>query len=237
MSGAPITVRIAPMPAFSPEAPALVIEGAQWLAETFFRRDPSAVGASSFDAWIRKTQLDPARTDRILDDDVTAVNSTMAARTSHVTWAAVIAQTDWRWLSALSSDWDLIETSDQEWGANNVPGRLRTAFHAVQRPSLQIAVVTKVLHIKRPRLVPVLDSLVISQIGARYTEDVAAWVAAMEHLRTVGRANLEALVAIRAHLEAQGIHERPLIRVLWTHCCGLPLQGRRCSGTSRSGSG
>ncbi len=42
MTGDGVTIRIEPMTSLAPDAPPLVIEGAQWLAETFFRRDPSA---------------------------------------------------------------------------------------------------------------------------------------------------------------------------------------------------
>ncbi len=217
------------MPGAASDAPPLVIEGAQWLAETFFRRDPSAVGASSFDAWIRGTQLDPERRDRIIDDDITAVNRTMAARTSHTRWAPIIVDADQRWLTDLDAQWDLIDMSDTDWAASEVTKRLRLAFAAVQRPGLGIAVVTKVLHIKRPRLIRVLDSLVLSQIGARTSDDVKTWVVAMEHVRAIGRENLEALSAIRDHLAGQGVGERPLVRILdsllWTCTPGAALFG------------
>jgi len=86
-------------------APRLVIEGAQWLAETFFRRDPSAVGTTSYDAWIDLTQSDAARRDRVLDLDVVAVNTTMAARSSHASWASVVASGDWSWLERIDPSW------------------------------------------------------------------------------------------------------------------------------------
>ena len=70
--GEPITVRVSAAP--GQDAPPVVIEGAQWLAETFFRRDPSAQGQGSYDAWIRDTQADPTRRSRVLDEDVTAIN-------------------------------------------------------------------------------------------------------------------------------------------------------------------
>ncbi|HEY3548418.1 MAG TPA: DUF6308 family protein [Propionicimonas sp.] len=229
MGGPGITIRIDPMPGMAPDAPPLVIEGAQWLAETFFRRDPSAVGLNSFDAYIGRTHLDPAVRDRIVDADVTAVNTTMAARTSHATWAAVIQGTDWTWLTNLDPTWDLIEMEESAWAEAEVAKRLGVAFAAVQRPGLQIAVVTKVLHIKRPRLIPVLDSLVLSQVGARYSDDVRSWVAALEHVRTVGRRNLDGLSGIRVHLRSQEIGDRSLIRILdsllWTATPGAALFG------------
>ena len=230
MNGSGITIRIVPMASVAPHAPPLVIEGAQWLAETFFRQDPSAVGRKSYDAWIETTQGDPDRRERICDDDITAVNTTMAARTSHENWAKVITENDWTWLSALDRSWSLFEMSDEEWQNRCLRDRLRVAFAAVHRPGLGIAVVTKVLHIKRPRLFPVLDSLVIGQLAGRYSEDVETWVAIMEHVRTVGRENLDGLRAIRAHLIEAGLPERSLVRILdsllWTSAPGSVLFGQ-----------
>jgi len=210
--GEPIRVVVSAEP--GEVAPPLVIEGAQWLAEIFFRRDPSAVGPRSYDAWIEETQRDPGRRDRIIDGDITAVNRTMAARTSHRTWAPIISSADWSWLEALDPHWDLFETRPADWAEARIAAYLRDTFAATHRPGLGIAVITKVLHIKRPRLIPVLDSLVIEQIGARTTDDVSSWVAAIGRIRAVGQANLAELRAIREHLRAQGIADRTLVRIL-----------------------
>jgi hypothetical protein len=209
--GEPIRIIV---PRAGDTAPRLVIEGAQWLAETFFRRDPSAVGPNSYDAWIDATQRDPLRRDRVVDEDVTAVNTTMAARTSHVAWAPVIASADWSWLEALDPRWDLFETPEAEADWATIAPRLAAGFAATKRPGLGFAVVTKVLHIKRPRLIPVMDSVVIEQVGARVSDDVATWVAATGQIRAVGRANLSELRAVRDHLRAKGIADRSLVRIL-----------------------
>ena len=207
-------IRITVPRAGDADKPGLVLEGAQWLAETFFRQDPSAVGSNSYDAWIEATQTDPWRRDRVVDGDVTAVNTTMAARTSHAAWAPVIASTEWSWLEALDPTWDLFETpeTDAEWAM--IAQRLATAFAATKRPGLGLAVITKVLHIKRPRLIPVMDSVVIEQIGARVSDDVAAWVAAVGQVRAVGRGDLVELRAVRDHLHAKGMADRSLVRIL-----------------------
>ena len=196
------------------DSPPLVIEGAQWLAETFFRRDPSAVGRNSYDAWIEATRKDPERSNRVVDRDVTAVNTTMAARTSHEAWAPVIASTDWSWLECLDPSWDLLQTpwSATEWAL--IGQRLATMFAVTKRRGLGLAVITKVLHIKRPQLIPVMDSVVIEQIGARVSDDVATWVAAIGQVRAVGRRNLAELQAVSDHLRARGIADRSLVRIL-----------------------
>lgn len=77
-----------------------------------------------------------------------------------------------------------------------------------------IAVITKVLYIKRPRLIPVLDSLVLAQVGAHATKNVSSWVAALEGVRATGQANRAALLGIREHVRAKGIADRSLARIL-----------------------
>jgi Family of unknown function (DUF6308) len=208
-------------------APSLVIEGAQWLAETFFRCDPSAVGGLSYDAWIQATQADLKRRDRIIDGDVTAVNRTMAARTSHATWAPIVEGEGADLIAALDPDWDLFEMDPESWAGANVAAHLEQALNFLHRPGLGIAVITKVLHVKRPKLIPVLDSLVLEVIGASVTASVSTWVEAIEDVRGVGRSNLLELRAIREHLDSVGIHSRTLVRVLdallWTGSPGSNL--------------
>ncbi len=214
--GEPIAIVVDPPNANSPR---LVIEGAQWLAETFFTRDPSAIGPNSYDSWIATTRGSPRLLDRITDEDVTAVNRTMAARSGHAAWGSVIAAGDVPWLEAIDPTWDLVEMADSMWSGTVAPA-LQRAFGEIRRRHLGIAVVTKVLHIKRPRLIPVLDSLVLAQVGARATDDVASWVHGTARVREVAIANVDALIAIRDHLAAKGVHGRSLVRILdsllWT---------------------
>jgi hypothetical protein len=84
-----------------------------------------------------------------------------------------------------------------------------------------------VLHIKRPGLVPVLDSLFIEQIGGRVDADPSSLVDAIEHIRGVGRANLPQLRLIREHLRQQSLRDRTLVRILdaplWTSSPGSGL--------------
>jgi hypothetical protein len=58
------------------------------------------------------------------------------------------------------------------------------AFEAIRAPYRTQAVATKVLHLKRWRLVPVLDSLVAQQLGASASTPTITLV---EHLRAHGR--------------------------------------------------
>jgi hypothetical protein len=228
--GEPVRITIDRLGSYTNMAPPLVIEGAQWLAETFFRRDPSSIGQNSYDAWIAETQRDGRRRDEITDEDVTAVNRTMAARTGHAAWAPIVNAGDWPWLVSIHPSWDLFETGDEAWHEAGVSDVLLAAFAATRRTGLHLAVITKVLHIKRPRMFPVLDSVVVQQIGASVSDDIASWVRAMEIIRAVGRSNLAGLREIRSHLEARGIRERPLVRILdallWVSSPGSGMFGQ-----------
>jgi hypothetical protein len=211
-------------------APPLVIEGAQWLAETFFRRDPSSVGPNSYDAWIAETQREGTRRNQGTDADVTAVNRTMATRTSHVAWAPIVDAGAWPWLESIDASWDLFETDDAAWLEAGVSDRLRAAFGAIRRPGLHLAVITKVLHIKRPRMFPVLDSVVVQQVGASVSDDISSWVRAMEIVRKIGRSNIAELRQVRSYLQERGIEDRPLVRILdallWVSSPGSGMFGQ-----------
>jgi len=228
MRGDPVSVRLAA--GVDDERPVLVIEGAQWLAEFFFRYDASAGLAGSYDSWIAETQLDPVRRERIVDGDITAVNRTMAARTGHETWRPIVEGTDWGWLEQVNPDWDLFELTDNEWRSAGVGESLHATFKAVQRKRLQIAVATKVLHIKRPGLIPVLDSLVLQQVGSTATKDLTTWVRAVERVRDIGRANLASLHLVQQHLEGVGLGGRTTVRIfdalLWLSHPGSSLYRR-----------
>ena len=212
-----------------------MIEGAQWLVETFCKCDPSAVGTDSFDSWIANAQEDAGRLYCLVDEDITAVNRTMAARTSHKAWAPIIAKGDVTWLRNLDPEWDLFEMSDEAWSAAGVSSVLRKAFEATVRPKLKLAVITKVLHIKRPRLIPVMDSVVMLQIGAPVSDDIDTWVHAVEEVRRIGRRTW------RSSGPFNPTWTRAAIRAeAWcgssTRSSGCRARAPACSGTSRTGS-
>jgi hypothetical protein len=62
-----------------------------------------------------------------------------------------------------------------------------------KRRGLGLAVITKVLHIKRPGLILVMDSVVIERTGARASDAFATWVTPIGPDRAVGRENLAEL--------------------------------------------
>ena len=131
------------------------------LASTFFAIDPSSVGMGSYDSLCGRT-----RRDQIKIADVEALNRTMRARTAHDRWAPLI-DTPLLWLQALDPAIDLLETADDSWAQANAEHSVLAALAAVVGPGRGVSVATKMLHLKRPRLFPILDRLVVEMLAAR----------------------------------------------------------------------
>lgn len=200
--GDPVTVTIRRVDG----GPTLVIEGAQWVAETFFRLDRSAVGPKSYDARVQSCPKD-----RFELADLRAVNGSMATRMSDKWWIELLDGVPRPWLAALDPAWTLLDLSDAAWEENHVTDPLRAALKEMVGDHRGLSVATKLLHLKRPALVPILDGLVADQLGGRGLEGVAL----IEHARAEGRRNLVALQEIRRELATlAGTDGRPISRSL-----------------------
>ncbi|HEX2766788.1 MAG TPA: DUF6308 family protein [Candidatus Limnocylindria bacterium] len=188
--------------------PRLVIEEPATLALHFFSTDASSVAANSYDA-----QAGKGEPDRITSDDIRAINQTMRARSPHSAWEALTGAAHLPWLGAIDPAWDLIATDDETWQAVGGPVLLAAAIEASVGPYRRLSVATKVLHLKRPRLFPVLDSLVVDLIGG--LGFVSRPSRLLIHLREQGRANLTSLTAIQRELaDHPDRYERSLVRIL-----------------------
>jgi hypothetical protein len=189
--------------------PPLVIEDAEGLALDFFRTDASSKpGGYDDQAGHGARDLVGAR-DRITDSDIVAINTTMRARSPHSVWATLTSGLEpLGWLSALDPAWDLVELDEETWQARARPA-VENALVAATGPGRGISVGTKVLHLKRPRMFPVLDRLVLDQLGV--TESVGP-MRTVEHLRTEGQRNIDELRAIRSSLSRH--YDRSLVRIL-----------------------
>ena len=189
----------------------LVLDGAG-LAGVFFTTDPSSVGVGSYDSL---AGLGVA--DRIQVADIEALNRTMRARSPHTSWAGLI-DSDLPWLRATPLDLDLIDSDDARWADIRGDELVRTAIRSTIGPGRGVSVATKLLHLKRPRLFPVLDALVAQLLGQPNMPDdpeLRADQAArlVVHLRGEGRRNVDALRAIQVRLAAEGC-KRSLVRIL-----------------------
>jgi hypothetical protein len=180
-----------------------VIEDAGQLALDFFRTDSSSAPGGYDD------QAGHGERDRVTKADIIAINTTMRARSPHTVWDALISGTASQgWLARLDLDWDLIELDDETWRARGCEA-IEEAIKATVGHGRGLSVATKVLHLKRPKLFPVLDSLVLQQLGM--TESVPP-MKVIEHLRIEGRRSLDGLKAVQLQVSAH--YDRSLVRIL-----------------------
>lgn len=216
------TLRIATM-----DRRELAIPHARRLAEAFFELDPSsrapdiADATPSYDDWSARTARD-----RFELSDLSVLNKSMRARSPAKWWTGLFEQAELAWLAAVDPAWQLL-MSDEEWAQRDMPALIEALMMGMLRKGIDVSVATKALHLKRPELVPVLDSLVIEQIGAkvstsqskretraRQTRDIIV------HLRVQAAAVREDLETIRVYLRDVVGKERTLVRVfdalLWS---------------------
>ena len=184
------------------QGPAIVIEDAEALVAHFLRHDASAQPGGYDDL------AGHGERDRITRSDIVAINTTMRARSPQTVWDALTQ--DLRplpWLAGLDPAWDLVTDGDEHW-STTAGGTVEQALKEATGPGRGISVGSKVLHLKRPAMFPVLDSLVLQQLGA--TESVPA-MRVVEHLRAEGARNLAALRAVQAAIAPR---RRSLVRIL-----------------------
>lgn len=193
-----MSLRIHPAP--------LIIDDPWQRVERFFTLDESR----KYDAYIA-SGVSPLN--RIVDDDVTAINTSMRARSPHSDWSRVIRRRELAELAAIDRDADLFGMEQERWQRLHLPERLLALFGAVLGPGIGISRATKVLHIKRPALIPVCDAYVLRLLGIP-GEGAEAGVAAVVHLREEGRRIRETLAELQRRLcDELGI-SRTLVRIL-----------------------
>jgi Family of unknown function (DUF6308) len=171
--------------------------------------NPSSTGLRSYDAYITSGT---SPQNQIVDADVSAINVTMGARSPHGDWADIIRRGDLPELAALSPNLDLFKTSEVTWARERVPIRLAALFGAVIAKGIGIARATKLLHIKRPALIPVCDSYVLGLMGIPIV-GADSGVALVEHLRAVRKELLPVLLDLQKRLRHQGC-DRTLVRIV-----------------------
>lgn len=186
---------------------------AEELVRHFFAVDPSSVGVGAYDSLAGRT-----RRDRIELRDVVALNTTMRARTPHRAWEELLDRR-LAWLAAIPADFDLIAASPAEWSRLRGDGLVQSALSACVGRGRGVSVATKMLHLKRPRLFPVLDSFVAQMLGGTIADDapIAVRVARATkltlHVRHEGRRNQAVLAELQHRLEREEI-PRSLVRIL-----------------------
>jgi hypothetical protein len=188
--------------------PALTIDDPWAHILDFFQDGSSSANWGAYDAYVA---FGESPSNRIITTDVKVINSTMSARAPYVDWADVIKSGTLPELSRIALSIDLFLTSDKVWRSNRVPERLEDLFGRVIGRGIGIARSSKVLHIKRPRLIPICDSYVLRLMGIP-GDDGASVVALVQHLRELRSALLPTLRDLRRRLRKQGI-DRSLLRI------------------------
>lgn len=187
----------------------VVVENPLETAVKFFTEDRSSTGSRSYDAYVMNGES-PAQ--KITAQDVRAINTTMGARSPLTDWSRLIKRGDLPQLKAVGRDLDLFQASDKQWVDEQVSVKLEKLFKIVIGRGIGIARATKMLHIKRPLLIPVCDSYVLKLMGI---PDVGAesGVALVEHLRAIRSDLLPTLRSLQNRLREMGC-DRTLVRIL-----------------------
>jgi hypothetical protein len=179
--------------------------------------------------------------DRVVLDDIVAMNSTMRSRSKHSLWDDVLAG-DQHWLRAIPADLDMVADDDMQWEAVDGDTLVATAIAACLRPGIGLAGATKLLHLKRPRVMPILDQLVAEMMGVTLPGSPAAGARAAlarrltTAIRRESRRNVQPLQRIQTDLAKRDIVQ-PLIRIfdaiLWSSHPAASVTGATRSITVR----
>jgi hypothetical protein len=144
----------------------------------------------------------PADPDRITQQQVHAMNRAMGARSPLEAWReAELLDVPLPELRALDTSQDLVAMSDEEW--RQIGPKLGELYERVIRqPRVGIARGTKVLHLMRPRLVAIADSVVLGYLGVAPKQPVQRALRLADSIRAIGRArdNQAALAGVRDYL-------------------------------------
>lgn len=153
------------------EGTPLRVPDAAGLAELFFATEVSSRGPDSYDA--RTLTTPPHRVDR---EDIRVLNASFRAMIMRVSlWEPLFEAGDLPWLQALDPSWDPTTMDDATWRRPRVADRVAEAIaELISVKGRGVAQATKLLHLKRPALVPVMDTLVARALGARLSPDAPA---------------------------------------------------------------
>lgn len=190
--------------------PNRIIDHADERAAFFFVTNISSVGPAAYDHRVDSSDNPPNHFEVA---DVRAINTTMMARTQYMHWAQFTdSSASLPWLEELDPSWNLLTTNDKAWIAAECEAKVLEALTALIAPYRTTSITTKLLHLKRPNLIPICDSYVNAMIqlragGARETTILIMAV------RDVGRENLDSLLEISRRLASIGI-DRTLVRIL-----------------------
>jgi hypothetical protein len=199
----------------------------------FFRRDISSVdGELSYDE--RAMSEGPDVFDQ---DDVVVIGRGMGLNRHPKTgWKWLVEEAPSERVAALPAYTHLGDISDNDYPA--IRGALETAlggFIGETGARRGLATATKMLHLKRPALIPICDSDTVAMLGiplspqASKAERVEAGLVACDLIRTAAKENRDELGAICAFLAPKDFDRTPvrvLDLLLWLAYGGNIRKGR-----------
>lgn len=148
----------------------------------------------------------PHNLDQITDEDRRIANK-IAARMSAKTWAPVMGRS-----IAQIRDWDLLNMTNLEWQSRKEVIR-QVLRSLLGHPGIGVARLTKALHRKRPKLIPICDSVILEATGIEVVNKVDAIIGCMDRLRVTGRGQLSTLEKL--HESSKQLHsEMTELRIL-----------------------
>lgn len=147
--------------------------------------------------------------DGFVREDIDAMNSVMSTRTSAEALLNRAERSTER-LRLLDESWSMTAMSPADWNQQRVTVKIAAAVRAFGASWPNVAVVSKLLYLKRPDLVPIIDSYVVDHLGP-----VDGLRGAIRLFRENCVANQEGLLEIQHHLTAEGIDRTP-VRILET---------------------
>jgi hypothetical protein len=150
----------------------------------------------------------PSDLDRITDEDRQLANK-IAARISAKIWTQITSTDD---SIARIGDWDLLGMNYPEWQRRKEIIRDVISIPLSKR-GIGVARLTKALHQKRPRLMPICDSVLEDALVVCFVDKADRIIACMDRLRVIGQKHISRLQNLQ-ELSKQTKAEMTALRIL-----------------------
>jgi hypothetical protein len=179
-----------------------------WNGETLVVRrcEQKMAAFCAVDAYARydvKGRPDAGQENLISPDQIHAANSAMRARSPLSAWeSAGLLTGALDELTELGVGLDLMATSEKHYAADVRPRLARLYGRVLQNSGIGAASGTKVLHLLRPRLIAIADSVVVKWLGVKRDSKAGTALAVADVVRGIGcdKRNHAALEATHTYL-------------------------------------
>jgi len=192
------------------------IRHADRFAQLFFHLDPSAQ-PGEYDDHAYRALGDRGIRDVFTDEDLRQINRTMVAHADRRVWDPFLNRV-YPPLADLPCEWGLFEAlSPSEWAVRE--RLIRAALSALTEVrGIAAAQATKILHIKRPGLIPIIDSSVAHALNVAPPSEGASLEGAMIAIRLIrdmGQSQPDTVAAIGEGVGGLGLpYEPTAVRLL-----------------------